>query len=291
MGQCLLNSHISDNTQRAVWFLGPERTPTPHLIQLQFSWSWTVYKTSLTHSLTGYSNLVLCVFVRVHACACVCISFLLHGEESVGGWIFHHIRSRRDSACGQMRCKGRVLAVKPSMWPLSAALPTINRFGNLSGSDLSSFLVQGQVFYWIQSGCFFFNFLFFFKHYCAFLSHAQMAAVVWRLKTVAYDPKSTNSMKLSHKDFSSPMTADGLLVSVLQLEPIGMRTGRQKRIRRKCSRTAACVAHEIYSASAAAVPAYIRTSPDLFPTLGGAVLFLFIHFNSCFSNLSSSASF
>lgn len=162
-------------------------------------------------------------------CVCVCARFLYSMERNQwAGEFFTTSGAGETLQVGRWDVKGGFWwSGQPSMWPLSAALPTINPFGKLSGSDLSSFLVQGQVFNRMQTERLFS----FFNHDCVFLSHAQMAAVAWRLETDACDPKCTDP----HKDFS-----DRPLVSVLQLSSVGTVSdkGRQQRIRKKCSRTA-----------------------------------------------------
>lgn len=167
---------------------------------------------------------------------------------------------------------------------MSTALPTINRFGKLSGSDFSRFLVQGSEVRSIKN-----------RKRC-FFSLLLIIAVIYKqctdgwsspeVKTDACDSKSSNRLSVSHKDFASFMTAIRPLVSVLQLEPVGIRHRQAAVAENKTQPNGP----DHVSLSRSTRLGISRCSPGFYPDISRSVsctrwsrfVPFSIHFNSCY---------
>lgn len=152
MGECLLNSHMSQYTASC---FPPRDRNNSHtsfsstLVQLILN---SVQKTLLSHS-PGYNNL----YSEVIVCLCVCVFLLFSVERNQWAGKFLTTSGAGETLqVGRWDVKGRFWrSGQLSMWPLST--PTINWSEKLSGSDLSSFLVPGQVFNRMQTERLFFK--------------------------------------------------------------------------------------------------------------------------------------
>lgn len=143
---------------------------------------------------------------------------LLCGDRSVGGWISHHIRSWRDSASGQKRRWGRVLAARSAECVTHVHSATQDKpIWEASGSDFSGG-VGGSINKKTERGAFFILLII-----AVIYKQCTDGCSSPEVKTDACDSKSSNSLSVSHKDFASFMMAIRPLVSVLQLEPVGIR--------------------------------------------------------------------
>lgn len=201
-------------------------------------------KNPLTRS-PGYNNLY------VEAVVCVVVSSTLHGEESVGGWVLHHIRHMRWWR-GWVWWSGSAQAC--DLW-----LQRHPRLGKLSCSDLSAFLVVRLIDR---------EALFIFLGFFAFQS------------SLLFSKRPTDAWELAKdKDFASLMTAEGSLC-LSAVSDKGRLSCRNATDHASHSRSTRLVASRCS-------PACIGTSPRSVSCTRWShflsfFLFLFIHFNSCY---------
>lgn len=144
-----------------------------------------------------------------------CVFLLLCGDESVGGWISHHIRSWRDSASGHKRWWGRVLLARSAECVTRVHSATHDKpiweafriwLLEVSGAGSEVWSIKNR------KRCFFSPF---FLIIAVIYKQCTDGCQSPEVKTDACDSKSSNSRSVSHKDVPSFVTAIRPLAAVL----------------------------------------------------------------------------